>query len=323
MINFPNTTGVPTAPEHNDARARRERGRDFAGWLEQCPEGGSPADAKARPQAGAMPASVPHAAAPIADAAPAAPGPSRARDLETLIAMTEPPHPILPGMGLPLRGDAMPGHADVAAVAQRVLDVLAAVVPQHVDALHLPPSGEGHGHRELADDVLLPWRLQANAGLSYLSAPGLDARVADPATKPSPLDGFGSPGGAGASTPLAAPEPAGDSAAALRRGALAWTTYLADHSFGGVDREQRMQRLQQWLAEHTDWPERLLRWFGHDADVTAWVRDFQLGETDLPALVRKLREYAQEHGRPLARVMHNGREVWSAHNDNTTNGSES
>ena len=50
--------------------------------------------------------------------------------------------------------------------------------------------------------------------------------------------------------------------------------------------------------------------------------DFQLGEMDLPALVQKLREYAQEHGRPLARVVHNGREVWSARNDNT-NGSES
>jgi hypothetical protein len=311
MIKFPPPTALPKAPEHDDARARREPGRDFAGWLAPPAQSGIPADTKGP---------TPQAPGAVADVAPHA---SSRRDLAALLATNEPPNPGLLMSNLSARADAMPVRADVEAVAQRVLDVLAAIAPGHVDAQHLMPSVEGHGHRELADDVVLPWRLQANAGLSYLSAPGLDVPVADFVAGSSLPGGFGARVGAGASTVPAMQVPAGDAATALHRGALEWTSYLADQNFGGVEREQRMERLQRWLAGHTDWPERLLRWFGNDADITAWVRDFQLGEADLPALVQKLREYAQVHGRPLTRVMHNGREVWSARHHDNTNGSES
>jgi len=183
-----------------------------------------------------------------------------------------------------------------------------AVAALVVESRHLQ-AGSGTG-QPASEVIELPWRLTANAGLSYRQlfdgASGYGSTI-------DTLDGtateIDTPGAiaAGATNPMHRFD------VAVENQSRAFS--LADHPdlqtrLEGTNPRQRAERALEWLATHTEWSERLLRWFGDDADVTAWVRDFQLGEVELSDLVHLLKQYAAEHGRPLNRVMHNGQEVW-------------
>lgn len=61
------------------------------------------------------------------------------------------------------------------------------------------------------------------------------------------------------------------------------------------------------------WPERLVRWIaGTGDDVTAWIRDYRLADSDIPSLVEQLILHSESNGIPLARVVINGQERWHA-----------
>jgi hypothetical protein len=345
MINLLPPSGLPQPHEANDARSRREPGRDFAEWLLQTPKQPGVAPAKDEASPTATPASVTPSTIElspvtpvVAEAAPVSQtvspeltpicfAPAALTADEESVQTPAEPAPVETPVETPAIEAQPPVPADRAnaqpwqTAEQPHLFEPRLHLPEVGNAIHvLPthPEAAGHVRPALADDVLLPWRLQANAGLSYVGEPAWQVGArGDAAAAHAP--GFGNDA---ATTATSTPEFGGPIAGNLRRGATPWTSYLADFSFGGVDREKRMERLSQYLAAHPDWKERLLRWVGSDADLTAWIRDFQLGEDDLGALVQKLREYAQEHGHALARVMHNGREVWSAAN-HSNNGSES
>jgi hypothetical protein len=166
------------------------------------------------------------------------------------------------------------------------------------------------GHAELIDH---PWHLLANIGLSYAHLQSDPIGLANAA----PADTVHC--AASTETPLASSHPRGvflSLSAPHVQHSPAVPTH--PHGPGPVlepegNPENRLERLREWLATHSDWQERLLRWFGDDVEIVAWVRDFQLGGSELGELVHQIREHAHQHGRPLHRIFHNGREVWRAH----------
>lgn len=61
------------------------------------------------------------------------------------------------------------------------------------------------------------------------------------------------------------------------------------------------------------WSERLVRWTsGPGQRMTAWVRDYGLEDTDMPALIHDLLKHASGQGVQLARIVVNGQERWNA-----------
>ena len=348
MINLLPPAARPALPEGHDARARREAAGDFAQWLQHPPGKGAlpqqleppstdahpavpasdttpatpmsepvsqslmpscpeiPAPAQELAVADATPSDIPAVPAPPAPQTPPAPPEHGMRNEEAGILQTaEPPH----AFELPATNELPSAHAQPA------------TLPAH-EAITLPsPVTHGaHEHPMLADAVLLPWRLQANAGLSYLGhAAWLPASIRD-AIANQGSEAIGTIDATSAAQLSDAGQP---TIANPRRGALAWVAYLSEGGARNAEREQRLERLNHWLSTHPDWKEKLLRWVGDEADLTAWIRDFQLGQDDLGELVQKLREYAAEHGHPLTRVMHNGHEVWRAPTTHLQNGSNS
>lgn len=66
------------------------------------------------------------------------------------------------------------------------------------------------------------------------------------------------------------------------------------------------------LADHI-WAERLIRLTRHnDGEITAWLRDYGLKESDLAPMVSRLIQHGRESGFQIGRVVINGREVWCA-----------
>ena len=67
------------------------------------------------------------------------------------------------------------------------------------------------------------------------------------------------------------------------------------------------------------WSERLVRWISDPGQrMTAWVRDYGLEETDMPALIRDLLEHADGQSVQLTRIVVNGQERWNAEKAPTT-----
>jgi hypothetical protein len=296
MINFLPPTGPPQAAEQPDGRGRREGGADFGDWLKSQAEG--------------TPAAAPGPAASALAQAGEAQREYTGRDPRILLQDAQPPHPRP-------RAEALPTRPYVAS-AEPPAPQSEAPAPQ-LPELHANP----HATHDRLEGVSFPWRLLANLGMSYAgTGVGSPAVLANglPAPSVAPADGAIETTAPG--TPLrcgtdGAPSPR------LQQVLECVGPMERPPRVGGLDPQQRLERLQQWIDAHPDWPERLLRWFGEDADITAWVRDFQLGEVELSELVNKLREYVQEHGRPLARIIHNGRVVWRANHQSQENGSES
>lgn len=61
------------------------------------------------------------------------------------------------------------------------------------------------------------------------------------------------------------------------------------------------------------WPLRLLRWLTDgNGEVTAWLRDYSLGDDNADSVVRLLHTMSNEQGVRLNRIVLNGRELWRA-----------
>jgi hypothetical protein len=66
-------------------------------------------------------------------------------------------------------------------------------------------------------------------------------------------------------------------------------------------------------AQAAHWPLRLLRWLNDsDSGKTLWLRDFTVESGSADGLVDDLRRFAQAEKLPLARIVLNGRTLWSA-----------
>lgn len=66
-------------------------------------------------------------------------------------------------------------------------------------------------------------------------------------------------------------------------------------------------------AHAAHWPLRLLRWLNDsDSGKTLWLRDFTVESGSADGLVDDLRRFAQAEKLPLARIVLNGRTLWSA-----------
>lgn len=191
------------------------------------------------------------------------------------------------------------------------------VTPLSTGATH-PPVPERHHIGTtvgLIDWLSLPWRLQANAGLSYryghaaLSPSHVAAQsVATALPRPQPRVGQGS---ALIVDDLQAR--LDERLEALRQRLAQWELPTAgvDHDWcgtpGGPIRGGGL--LASWL-----WPQRLLRWRADASGdgAIAWVRDFSLDPSQAQPLVDSILALAQEQGLTLHRIMLNGHEVWSS-----------
>jgi hypothetical protein len=161
--------------------------------------------------------------------------------------------------------------------------------------------------------VSMPWRLQANAGLSYrtvaIDAPG----AASDSREQAPVQSVTNPithGQLFTFAPL------------LEDGSIAeWLDSLQPLA-GSSDRDRSAADVTP-ATEIADsapvetmaslvWPERLLRWLA-DTDgkgTTAWVRDYQISPSQAARMIDSLRSIAEQQGLHLHRVMFNGHELW-------------
>jgi hypothetical protein len=161
---------------------------------------------------------------------------------------------------------------------------------------------------ERIDFVALPWRLQANAGLSYRSFDGAVANAigAPPSRAAAPIIRQRADAAARNTIPML---PDGEhQAEALHR--LAVISQLRD-----ARQAERAAGCAEAAANRDAWPllmwpQRVLRWLGDGEGTTAWVRDYQIDMSKLQTLLDSLRCLAEQQGLPLRRVMLNGHELW-------------
>ena len=189
-------------------------------------------------------------------------------------------------------------------------------MPSIGEFVQLPDIHCGHttmGGEQVELDSI-PWRLQANAGLSYRTvetdvrddgvglhemvplvahansmplvrgftfAPfSASSSIAEWLASLQPIDGSSAHGGS-----------AGDDPATAEVGTAART---------------------ETVATSLAWPERLLRWLAdsNSESATAWVRDYQLAPSQAGGLIDALRLLATQQGFSLDRIMLNGHELW-------------
>lgn len=172
------------------------------------------------------------------------------------------------------------------------------------------------------DGILRPWRLQASGGLSYLSSGVQTGAPAETSLLTGRIsDGLGS----------RIPSPSAD---VSEGGSLPvrWKSVLRlpvelesfsrrMESDGHVSSDPIEAKSGQLVAL-AHWSQRMLRWSGNaaSAGITAWVRDYLLSESDLPALIDALVALSIERGISLARIVVNGHEAWSAEEQHTMRG---
>lgn len=185
--------------------------------------------------------------------------------------------------------------------------------PVHVEDALLVHSRIG---QDSQDWLVRPWRLQANAGLSHRS--DQSQALAAPETS-SLLAGSRLP-----SDPLRM----GPAAVGLMDdGSLPvrWKNLLrlpvhveSAHermAADGIEASDPAETKGGEVAAWLHWSQRMLRWNGNAAGtgaVTAWVRDYSLEASEIPALIQALVALSAEQGFPLERVMVNGHEAWTA-----------
>jgi hypothetical protein len=184
--------------------------------------------------------------------------------------------------------------------------------------LHLPIERPQTGTTAARLDWLsLPWRLQANAGLSYrtaalplvradrIAAQAVAATIPPAQTRPGSVPTF----------PNAAPRTWERIDGLLERFAQTeWPAPGSDHDWCGTSGGPVRRGLVAWLI----WPQRLLRWHPDPTGEggTAWVRDFTLDPAQAQPLVDSILALAEEQGISLHRIVLNGHEVWSSDSSN-------
>ncbi|MGH8108405.1 MAG: hypothetical protein ACREO1_06770 [Arenimonas sp.] len=160
--------------------------------------------------------------------------------------------------------------------------------------------------------VAIPWRLQANASLSYQST----------VQRTELTNGNGLQ--SADSAPVAATHVRGQSQ--LQK---PFNPVLMD-SDRDSDPLQSFSPLSKAIFESANaseaartlrseargsivmWPQRVLRWLSDGDATTAWVRDYQIDANETKTLVEALRCHAEQQGFSLRRIMLNGHEAWRA-----------
>lgn len=166
------------------------------------------------------------------------------------------------------------------------------------------------------DWLIRPWRLQANAGLSYRSdqspaSIGAESTSLLPGTVPrvNPM------AGAVVGEIALDQEPLPERWKNLLR--LPAHVEVAQESVGmdGIDASDPARATGGQIATWQHWSQRMLRWNGNTTaanGVTAWVRDYALEASEIPVLIQSLLVLSEVQGLPLGRVMINGHEAWTA-----------
>lgn len=163
--------------------------------------------------------------------------------------------------------------------------------------------------------IASPWRLAAGGRLAQQVEATLALVMADPLsnTTISRLPGRDGPGSApGESIPVASGTPAlvsaGSAATGLPTSALnAQRIALAAAADDGAAARGALQ------GQAAHWPLRLLRWLNDgDGGKTVWLRDFTLDSAAVSTLIGDVRRFAQAENLPLARIVLNGRTLWTA-----------
>lgn len=162
--------------------------------------------------------------------------------------------------------------------------------------------------------VSMPWRLQANAGLSYRTIEAdvqgdQDVGVGEetpvlPETNPlvhGQLFTFASIGEA--------------ASIADWLDSLQLLANSPEHVRSTADLTPTTEATDFTPAETLTslvWPERLLRWLAdtQGRGTTAWIRDYQINPSHAGQMIDALRVLAEQQGLPLRRVMLNGHELW-------------
>ena len=172
------------------------------------------------------------------------------------------------------------------------------------------------------DWIIRPWRLQASAGLSYLSS-GAQAGASGDA---SLLTGRISDGLRSRMATSGLDVTEGGSFPARWKSVLRLPVRLESVSgrmeADGIDASDPIDAKGGQLAALVHWSQRMLRWSGSSAGagITAWVRDYALAASDMPALIESLVALSAEQGFSLARIVVNGHEAWSAGEQHMTRG---
>lgn len=158
--------------------------------------------------------------------------------------------------------------------------------------------------------VTIPWRLQANAAMSYqLTAKSLkniehskNALIMSiQTTAKNPANHHISQGFSKTTSVLE--DPRTDKALQFYQ--------MAEEAskLAGALENFRLSRSDS-RASIVMWPQRVLHWLADGDATTAWVRDYQLDADGTKTLVEALRCFAEQQGFFLRRIMLNGNEVW-------------
>lgn len=160
--------------------------------------------------------------------------------------------------------------------------------------------------------VAMPWRLQANAGMSYRSILHKFHDVSS-SIKQTVKNGVND------STVLSihagsAPTSTVSSGFQQTVNAQTHTANILVQVASELVDVFEMARAERSHARASIvlWPHRALHWLADGEATTAWVRDYQLDANGIQSLVDGIRCVAEQQGFTLRRIMLNGHEAWHA-----------
>ena len=169
---------------------------------------------------------------------------------------------------------------------------------------------EGEGTEVKVEALLLPWQLISQATLSQLTRLGA---VASQATSTQRGDVIGTHAASSGDVLLHGPASLPTATHLGNRElpmAQPWYTGSVPDAVRKSEEVGASRLSMSGLAN--PWSERLVRWISDPGQrVTAWVRDYGLESTDMPALIRDLLEHASGQSVQLARIVVNGQECWN------------
>jgi hypothetical protein len=158
-----------------------------------------------------------------------------------------------------------------------------------------------------------PWRLQANAGLSYLTIqtdPQGAAADLKPETAVAAPTGSLPPGQLFTFAPIDDGAPESDWLHSLQ---LVEAGPQHEHASADSTSTAEAAKFTPAVTMASEaWPERLLRWLSdsNGDGATAWVRDYQLNPAQAAKMIDSLHSLAGQQGQQLHRVVLNGHELW-------------
>jgi hypothetical protein len=158
------------------------------------------------------------------------------------------------------------------------------------------------------DFSLLPWRLRANAGLSYGGVVSLPCVAPGaPGATARPVVGVASPASGVAARVSTFGGWATGEPMAMASGAAGAAREAASAARATAVRAPDANRLSHLL-----WPHRVVRSQEGDDGLTVWIRDYRFDAADTQQLVASIRCDAQRQGLALHRIVLNGHELWRA-----------